>query len=174
VAKKTVSIIVAIAENGIIGHKGGMPWNLPCDIKMFANITKGHPVIMGRKTYESIIRKLGHPLAGRMNIVLTRQKNYSAKGVGVVADSLIEALRLAETQESSNEIFIIGGEKVYKDFLPYTEKMYLTKIQASFYGDSFFPIFNEKEWEVIQGETQCDKGIYFTFFVYKKRLLEIS
>lgn len=169
-AKKTISIIVALDKNRIIGYKGEIPWYLSGDLKMFANITKGHPVIMGRKTYESIIKKLGHPLSGRMNIVLTNQKNYSAEGM--VANSLTEALNLAGKHSGSDEIFIIGGEKVYIDFLPYAEKMYLTKIQASFGGDSFFPIFNEQEWEIIQGETQCESGIFFTFFVYKKRLLE--
>ena len=169
-AKKTVSIIVAVAENLVIGHKGEMPWHLSGDLKMFANVTKGHPVIMGRKTYESIIKKLGRPLQGRTNIVLTSQKNYSAKGV--IANSLTEALRLAETQESSDEIFIIGGERVYRDFFLYADKMYITKIHASFNGDSFFPAFNEKDWEIIQKETQCENRIYFTFFVYKKKLLE--
>lgn len=169
-AKKTVSIIAAMDKNGVIGHKGEIPWHLSSDIKMFAKITKGHPVIMGRKTYESIIKKLGHPLIGRMNIVLTNQKKYSAESI--VANSLTEALCLAERCKYPDEVFIIGGEKVYEDFLPYAQKMYLTKIQASFCGDSFFPVFNEQEWEVIQGETQFENGIYFTFFVYKKRLLD--
>lgn len=169
-AKKIVSIIAAMDKNGVIGHKGEIPWHLSGDIKMFAKMTKGHPVIMGRKTYESIIKKLGHPLIGRMNIVLTNQKKYSAESI--VANSLTEALCLAERCKDPDEVFIIGGEKVYKDFLPYAQKMYLTKIQASFCGDSFFPVFNEQEWEVIQGETQFENGIYFTFFVYKKRLLD--
>ena len=169
-AKKNISIIAAVAENRVIGYKGEMPWNISSDLKMFANITKGHTVIMGRKTHESIIKKLGHSLNDRMNIVLTNKKSYLSGGV--VANSLAESLFLAESHEGSNEIFIIGGEKVYKDFLPYADKMYITKIHASFDWDSFFPIFNEQEWEIIQRETQCENGIYFTFFVYKKKLLE--
>lgn len=167
--KKTISIIVALDKNRVIGHKGEIPWRLSGDLKMFADVTKGHSVIMGRKTYESIIKKLGHSLSGRMNIVLTNQKNYSSEDL--VANSLDESLNLAEKHSGSDEIFIIGGEKVYKNFLPYVQKMYLTKIQASFCGDSFFPIFNEQEWEIIREEKQFEKGIHFTFFVYKKRLL---
>lgn len=169
-AKKNISIIAAMDENRVIGYKGEMPWNISGDLKMFANVTKGHPVIMGRKTYESIIKKLGHSLSDRMNIVLTSQKNYSVNGV--VANSLAEALNLADSHEGSNEIFIIGGEKVYKEFLPHAQKIYLTKIRASFCGDSFFPAFNEQEWESTQGETQCEEGIFFTFCIYKKKLLE--
>lgn len=126
-----VSIIVAMSRNGIIGRDNAIPWNIPADMSRFRELTLGHAVIMGRKTFESI----GRPLQGRKNIVVSRQPDYSAEGV-LVAGSLPEALQLAE---GHGEIFICGGGEIYQQALPCAARIYLTRVDCEIDGDTYFP-----------------------------------
>ncbi len=133
----TVSIIAAVSQNGVIGKDGGLPWKISADLKRFKEITTGHPVIMGRKTFESI----GRPLPGRTNIIVTRDGSYQAEGCLVVT-SLEKALQEAK-QAESEEIFIIGGGEIYTQALPLADTLYLTLINAEVKGDAFFPDYSE-------------------------------
>ena len=141
-----ISIIVAIADNGVIGDKNSLPWYLPADLKRFAEITKPHTVIMGRKTYESIISRLGKPLPERTNIIITRQNDFKALGCNVV-NSIEEALK-----QPGEEKFVIGGEEIFKICMPYTEKLFITEVHAPIAGDVKFPEFDKSEWEEISRE----------------------
>jgi len=126
-----ISIIAAMAENRVIGRNNKMPWNLPSDRMRFHAMTRGHPVIMGRKTFESI----GRPLSGRTNIVLTRVKGYTALGCIIVHD-LKSALAACNGAE---EAFICGGEEIYLEAIPLADRIYLTVIHRSIEGDAYFP-----------------------------------
>lgn len=144
-----LSIIVAAAHNGIIGHNNELPWRLPQDLQYFKATTMGKPVIMGRKTYESI----GKPLPGRTNIVITRQKDWhGAEGV-LVSNSINEAIAVAEKTISGlvnppEEAMVIGGAEIYREALPLTERIYLTKIEVDVQGDASFPALNPDEWHL--------------------------
>ncbi len=140
----TLSIIVAMSNNRAIGKDNQLLWHLPEDLRYFKQITMGKPIVMGRKTFESI----GRPLPGRLNIVITRQNDWSHDGVRVV-HSIDEALRLAEAQsmiDGINEIMVIGGAEIYKTALPKTDKLYLTRVDADIEGDAFFPEIDELQW----------------------------
>src|SRR3989344_2165172 len=134
----TISLIVAMDENRVIGYKNKLPWNLPSELKYFRETTKGKPIIMGRKTHESI----GRPMPERLNIIFTRDKNYKADNC-IVVNSKEDAVKAAK---GSNEIMVIGGAEIYKLFLPIANRLYLTKVYGSFDGDTYFPQFNETEW----------------------------
>jgi len=138
-----VSIIVAIAENWVIGMNNKLIWHLSEDLKNFKKITDGHFIIMGRKTYESI----GKPLPGRTNIILTRNKKYNAEGC-VVLNSVDSALAYC-LKKNQDEIFIIGGAQVYHEVFDKTDKIYLTKVHASPEGDAFFPVIDLSKWKEI-------------------------
>lgn len=133
-----LSLIVARARNGVIGHDGKLPWHLSADLKRFKALTMGHHIIMGRKTWESI----GRPLPGRTSIVVTRNRSYAAAGAQVV-DSLRSALLLAH---SDSEAFVIGGAEIYREALPLADRIYLTEVDAEYPGDTFFPALNPEEW----------------------------
>lgn len=138
-----ISIVVAAARNGVIGRAGGLPWKLSDDLKRFRSLTLGHPVIMGRKTYESI----GGPLSERINIVVSR--NLAAFEGIILARSLDEALRLgaeAAAHLDVSEIFIIGGAEIYAAALPFTTRIYLTEVDAESAGDSRFPAIEPADW----------------------------
>lgn len=149
-----ISIIVAVAgEKRIIGRKGGMPWYIPEELKRFKEITMGHPIIMGRKTHESI----GKALPGRVNIIISRELNYLAEGC-IVVSTIEEAVKEARNQPGSEEIFIIGGGQIYQQALPLTDKLYLTYIDKDVEGDVSFPdysnftkIVSESAWQESQG-----------------------
>jgi dihydrofolate reductase len=154
----TISIIVAVAENEAIGYDNHLLWHISEDLKRFKSLTLGHHVIMGRKTFESV----GKPLPGRVNVVISRQDNYSANGC-LVAKSLEDALALAK---QDSEAFIIGGGELYKQALPLTDKIYLTRVHAGFAGDTFFPELNLAEWtteSVTKGKPANDDGLGYTF-----------
>ncbi len=142
----TISLIAALTENYVIGKNNDLPWSLPDDMKYFMQTTKGHPVIMGRKNYDSIPQKF-KPLPNRTNIVVTRQSNFMALGCHVVG-SVEEALRFAQ-EKGDAEVFVIGGAEIYKHALPAANRLYLTEIKAVIEGDVFFPQFNKKEWKEI-------------------------
>ncbi len=136
----TVSIIAAIAENNVIGNNNKLIWHISEDLKRFKKLTTGHPVVMGRKTYESLPFK---PLPKRKNIVISSQKNVKFDGA-VIVNSVNAAL---EECKNEKEIFICGGAEIYKLFLPLADKLYLTRVHKSFEGDTFFPKIDFSEWE---------------------------
>lgn len=138
-----IALVVAAAENNAIGLNNKLLWRLPNDMKFFKNTTWGMPVIMGRKTFES----LGKPLAGRTNIVITRQKNWEATGAQVVG-SLQQALAAAG-ETDAKEAFVIGGGEIYALALPLANRIYLTRVHASFEGDTFFPAFDQQQWNLL-------------------------
>ena len=139
-----VSIIAAMDRNRLIGNENQLPWRLPADLAHFKRVTMGKPVIMGRKTYESI----GRPLPGRTNIVLTRAADFTAQGV-VVAPSLQQALDCAS---AADEVMIIGGGTIYQLALPIADRLYLTWIDHSYEGDAWFPDFDTEQWRVVARE----------------------
>lgn len=159
-----ISIIVAVAENNAIGKNNQLLWHLPADMKIFKEKTTGHCVITGRKNYESIPEKF-RPLPNRTNIVITRQKEYSAPGA-LVVHSLQQAIEKAMTK-GDNEIFIIGGGEIYAQSIPLADKIYLTKVHATFEADTFFPKLNMNEWQITSSKyfNADEKNKYsFTFF----------
>ncbi len=135
-----ISLIAAVAENGVIGREGGLPWRIAEDLQFFKATTLGKPVIMGRKTYDSI----GKPLPGRLNIVLTRDSAWRALGVTTARD-LDAALRIAK-QSGADEAMIIGGAAVYEAALPIAERIYLTQVHREFDGDTLFPFLDPQVW----------------------------
>ncbi|WP_373513388.1 dihydrofolate reductase [Persicitalea sp.] len=143
-----ISLIVAAAENGVIGRDNRLLWRLSDDLKRFKRLTIGHPIIMGRKTYDSI----GKPLPGRTSIVITRSQDFSAEGV-LVGHSLEEAIEEAKTL-GAEEIFIIGGGEIYKEALArkLANKIYLTRVQTKIDGDTYFIIPNLFDWEIIEND----------------------
>jgi dihydrofolate reductase len=148
----SLSIIVATAENNVIGANNSLIWHLPADMKFFKEKTTRHCIITGRKNYESIPEKF-RPLPNRTNIVITRQKEYVAPGA-IIVSSIEAAIAKAELTED-DEIFIIGGAEIYKQSLHLADKIYLTKIHHTFDGDAFFPSISTSQWK----ETSRVKGI---------------
>ncbi len=141
----TLSMIIAIAENGVIGNSGALPWRLSADLQRFKRITMGHSLIMGRKTFESI----GRVLPGRTSIVITRQQGYDAGGLAgeqlSVAHSLDEALRIAEHDA---EVFVIGGAEIYRQAWDRIDRLYLTRVHAEVDGDTTFKEFDLTDWRL--------------------------
>ena len=135
-----LSAIAAVAQNGIIGKDNDLIWHLPDDLKHFKNLTKGHTIIMGRKTWESIGSK---PLPKRRHIIITRNANYFASGAEVVT-SVEAAIALAENDDQP---FIVGGAEIYKLAMPFVKRLELTYVHHDFEGDTFFPEFDKNEWE---------------------------
>jgi dihydrofolate reductase len=144
-----IVLVVAVAANGVIGKDGAMPWHLPADLRHFKRLTTGKPVLMGRKTFQSI----GKPLPGRHNIVLTRDTAWAADGVTVVPN-LAEAIAAAglDPRARAGEIMVIGGAEIYKQALPIATRVELTRIHIQPEGDTFFPALDPALWH----ETACD------------------
>lgn len=145
-----VAMIVAMDENGVIGREGALPWRLSADLKLFKRLTMGKPLIMGRKTFQSI----GRPLEGRDNIVVTRNKGFTAQGVDV-APSPKAALWLARgfaRARGACEIMVIGGADIFEAFLPETQRIYLTRVHANVAGDTYFPALPPEEWRTTLSE----------------------
>jgi dihydrofolate reductase len=144
-----ISIIVAIAKNQVIGKAGDLPWKLSADLKHFAKVTKGHKVIMGRKTCDSIVKRLGHGLPERENIVITSQSNFNAPGCTII-QSVTAAVEMYE--KSAEEVFVIGGGEIYRQFLPVAKKLYITEVQVECDGDTFFPPYANEDWVLVSSE----------------------
>lgn len=162
--KPFVSMIVAMSRNRVIGRDNKLPWRLPADLAYFKKTTMGHPVIMGRKTYESI----GKPLPGRTNIIVTRDPSYRAAGCEI-AHSAEEALRLADGQDP----FVIGGSELYGLFFPVADRLYVTSIDETFAGDAYFPEIDPNEWQVIssqRGTIDEKNGHAHTFVLYERKI----
>lgn len=159
---RSLSIIAAVARNGVIGIGNRLPWRLPEDLKHFKRLTLGHHLIMGRKTYESI----GRPLPGRVSIILTRDTGYRAES-GLTAGSVEAALALCGDDP---EVFVVGGAQLYAQLLPLADRLYLTEIEADFTGDAFFPRIDRAQWEEIGREPHVsDKGLAYAFVTYQRR-----
>jgi dihydrofolate reductase len=143
VARPVIAFVVARADNGVIGRDNGLPWHLPEDLKHFKRLTVGKPIVMGRKTFESI----GKPLPGRHNIVLTRDPEWRAEGVTVVPN-LAEAIAAAglDPRARAPEIMIVGGAHVYAEALPIATRVYLTEVHAAPGGDTILPAFDPAQW----------------------------
>ena len=139
-----LAVIVAASRNGVIGRNNALPWHLPEDLRYFKRITMGKPIVMGRKTFESI----GRPLPGRTNIVISRQPDYAPEGVRVVA-SLDAALALAEDIaliDGTDELMVIGGAEIYKAAIPKASRLYLTEVHADIDGDAYLPAIDWSQW----------------------------
>lgn len=161
-----LSLIVAMAKNRVIGHKNEMPWHLPADFAYFKKMTTGHPVIMGRKTFESI----GRPLPGRRNIVVSRNPTFRADGVEVVA-SLGQAINACDDQNECAEVFVIGGAALYAEALPRVDRVYLTEVDTAPDGDTLFPALDKNQWcEIARERREADeKNVHAMEFVALER-----
>jgi len=158
-----ISIIVAMDQKGTIGRGNVLPWHLSSDLKNFKKLTMGKPIIMGRKTYESI----GKPLEGRKNIIVTRNEEYNAKGCDI-CPNINEALSLYNEEE----VVIIGGREIYQIALPLAHRIYLTEVHAKVEGDVFFPIVNRTEWDEIERvdfNADCENEYPFSTLILEKR-----
>jgi dihydrofolate reductase len=174
-----LTLIAAVAKNRVIGVGNRLPWHLPEDLRHFREVTRGHPVIMGRKTWESL-PKAFRPLPGRLNIVISRQPDYPVPG-GKLATSLPAALALVEDTPSADlavrqeiavrqEAFIIGGEQLYALALPHADRLMLTEVEMEVTGDAWFPAFSADEWQEVQRERQIgERGMAFAFVTYARR-----
>lgn len=163
--KKHISIIVAVAENNAIGRGNKLLWHIPEDLKRFKRLTTGHYVVMGKKTYESLPVK---PLPNRTNVVISDIKSEIIKGCEM-AYSIEEAI---EKCPDGKESFIIGGGSVYRQFLPFAGKLYITKVHQDFDADTFFPEINDNEWELIDKEDQesdSRNDLGFSYLTYVRR-----
>jgi dihydrofolate reductase len=155
-----IKIIVARSRNGVIGNSNKLIWNLPADLKRFKEVTTGHPIVMGRKTYESI----GRPLPNRRNIIVTKDENLDIKDCEVV-NSIEEALLL-----TNNDCFIIGGGEIYKQAIGISEKIYLTEVDEDFFGDTYFPDIDQSWSMTSQQDFKADeKNKYnYSFITYER------
>lgn len=165
---RTLSLIAAMDKKRTIGLNGTMPWHLPADLAYFKKRTWGKPVVMGRKTYESI----GRALPGRDNIVITRDPDFKAEGCTIIR-SLEDLKRLDEfgLHCHSDEVMILGGAQIYRQTMPMASKMYITLIDAEFEGDTYFPEWDEREWELCEqiDGTVDEKNVYpHQFLVYRR------
>ena len=167
-----IALIVAASQNNVIGLDNQLPWHLPEDLKYFKAVTMGKPILMGRKTYDSI----GRPLPGRDNIVLTRDTNWTADGVEVVndLDAAIAASEKACKAAGADELMIIGGEQIYRKFLPLANKLYLTKVEAEVEGDAYFPAIDSNQWRQVAEKIPEKVGNYSYRFVVLERIAGLS
>lgn len=157
-----ISFIVAMDANRAIGVNNQLPWSLPADLAYFKKVTMEHPIIMGRKTFESI----GRPLPGRENIVITRNASYQPEGV-TICHSIEEAVY----ERDDKEVFIIGGAHIFEQTLRYADRLYITHIHEEFPGDTFFPVIESSQWEVVSKEKgmKDEKNPYdYDFVVYER------
>ncbi len=146
-----VTLVVAATDDGVIGRDGGMPWHLPADLAHFKRVTMGHPIVMGRRTYESI----GRALPGRLNVVVTRDRSFAAAGVAI-AHSLDDALAACGDVP---EVMVIGGGALYREAMPRATRIHLTQIHAAIAGDTHFPTLDPAVWhETAREERAADEG----------------
>jgi dihydrofolate reductase len=159
-----ISAICAMSENRVIGKNNQLPWHLPADLNHFKKITSGNPILMGRKTYESI----GRPLPNRDNIIITSHADYHAPGC-IIVHSIKEALTMTK---KNNEIFVIGGASLYQEMLPFTQRLYLTLIHQHIEGDVFFPELNKEEWQEVEciNHAADEKNNYSFSFIILDRV----
>lgn len=157
-----LSVIAAVASNRTIGLDNTLPWHLPEDLKHFRQLTMGHHIIMGRKTFES----LGRLLPGRTTVIVSRQPGYAAEGA-IAATSLREAVAACGDDE---EIFVIGGAELYREALTLADRLYLTEVHAEFKGDAFFPEYDREAWREDSREPHLSAdGLAFSFVTYRRK-----
>jgi dihydrofolate reductase len=162
-----VALVAALARNRVIGRRNELPWRLPEDLRRFKTLTMGHPVVMGRKTHESILGAIGRPLPGRLSIVVTRSPDYAAPGC-VVATSLEAALAAAGAAE---DIFVIGGAEIYRAALARADRLHLTEIDADYEGDAWFPALPPGRWREVSRESRVHGAEFphdHAFVVYER------
>jgi dihydrofolate reductase len=160
----TISIIAAMGKNRELGFQNKLPWSLPDDLKHFREVTRGHAVIMGRKTHEAV----GRVLPDRKNIIITRDAAYQAEGC-VIVHTIEDAIAAAQ---GDDEVFVIGGAEIYKLALPYAQKMLLTFIDVAPQADAYFPEFDESEWRIVDSvphEKDGEHPYQFIFKTYERR-----
>ncbi len=160
-----ISLLVAMDQNNLIGRDNQLPWHLPADLAYFKQVTMGHPIVMGRKTYDSI----GRPLPGRENIIVTRNPAFTMEGCKVI-HSIEEIIKL-NNNDKEQELFVIGGSEIFKEILPFADKLYITEIDEAFEGDTFFPEIHQKEWVLLHKEKgiKDEKNPYdYYFSVYTR------
>jgi dihydrofolate reductase len=160
-----ISYIVAMDKNHVIGRNNELPWHLPADLAYFKKMTMGKPIIMGRKTHESI----GRALPGRENIIVTRNKDYQSEGCKVVHS--IDEIKQLE-KETDQELSVIGGAELFKELFSVTDRLYITHIYHEFEGDTFFPDINWENWEVVEREmgVKDEKNPYdYEYVVYDRK-----
>ena len=145
-----ITLVAAIASNNVIGKENSLPWNIPEDLKRFKQMTSGHTILMGRKTFDSI----GRPLPNRQNIVMTRDEKFEREGIKVI-NNFDEALELIK--ESNEDVFVIGGSKIYELFEPVANTLAITRILKDFEGDAFFPDINWDLWQIEKEENFFDE-----------------
>ena len=165
-------LIVAMAKNRVIGRDGDLPWRLSADLKYFKAKTRGKPVVMGRKTYDSIHAMLGGPLPGRANIIITRDTSYTATGC-IVVHGFEAGVRAAEEiarNDGAEEVMVIGGAEIYARALDEADRLYLTEIDAEVDGDAYFPEFNKSQWREVSREDHQDDGDLAYSFVVLDRV----
>ena len=163
-----MSLIVAVSRNGVIGLNNQLPWRLPDDLQYFKSVTMGKPLVMGRKTYDSI----GRPLPGRTNIVITRDASWSAPGVNV-ATTLDDALLLARKaclDSGVDEVMVIGGEQIYRMTITVADRLYVTEVDAEIAGDAFFPTIDPQQWQRNRVELPEVTGSYSYQFLVLDRI----
>lgn len=161
--QQALSLIVAHADNRVIGHNNQLPWHLPEDLKRFKKLTMGHHIIMGRKTYES----LGRLLPGRTTVIVTRDHHYKVEGAKVV-HSLPEALSVSADDD---EPFLIGGAEMYRLGLDHVTRLYITRVFAHVGGDAFFPELDMADWELISEEAHTsENGLHYSDMIYQRRV----
>lgn len=166
----TLSLIVAMDRNRVIGSNNSLPWRLPDDLRYFKSVTMGKPILMGRKTFESI----GRPLPGRLNIVISRDPCWRHSGVAT-ASSLADAMALAAADPgavAAGEVMVIGGEQIYRSAIELADRLYITRVDTAVEGDAFFPDFDETCWLEVarkQPENQADIPYYFQVLERRRR-----
>ena len=154
-----ISIIVAMSNNNVIGINNTLPWHIPQDLKRFKSLTMGNPIVMGRKTFDSI----GRPLPGRKNIVITRNEDSIIEGVEIV-NSINSLLALIKDEE---HVFVIGGEQIYKIFLDHATHLYVTEVDSDVVGDAHFPKLSTSQWKEVGREKLVSKdNLHFSFVDY--------
>ena len=162
-----IALIAAVADNGVIGRDKEMPWHFGEDLEYFKRTTTGHPVIVGRRTYETVVEALGEPFPGRTSVVLTTQ-SLDLPENAVVANSIEEAIDLAEADAADRGVdvaYVAGGGRVYEQFLPYATRLVLTEIHDAYEGDTRFPAFEDDEWV----EVERDQREALDFVTYERR-----
>jgi dihydrofolate reductase len=166
-----ISLLAAVARNGVIGRGNELPWHLPADLKRFKALTLGHPVIMGRKTWDSIFARLGKPLPGRTSIVVSRSALPAAAAVGaLVSASLPDAIGAATLVDGPDQVFVIGGAQIYALALPLADRLDLTEIHADVAGDARFPAYDRNDFiEVSRQPGPPEGGLNYDFVVYDRR-----
>lgn len=161
-----LAMIAAMARNRVIGRDNQLPWRISADLKHFKQMTLGKPIVMGRKTFESI----GRPLPGRTNIVVSRQPGYAPAGVTVVAstEAAVQAAQDVARSDGADEVMIIGGEQLYRSLLPFTRRLYLTEVDCEVAGDAWFPPLESGDWRELERQNAEEGDWQFSFVTLER------